>query len=571
MGGNGRHKWKISFYHRSPASPSTSTSKTEVNPNPSSDSNPNSAREPPKDYLCPVHGSLMADPVVVASGHTFERVTAELCRDLGITPAIDDGSEPDFSAIITNKAIASAILAWCEESGVPPPHAPTRAAVERLLRGGADSELRVSERELIEHVADNPPVMFSHAETELGRRANNHHNHRRFYSTSSEESVVISAENPSTPLPFTTRPLSYNNYSSSSSSDNAADLESLAPATSEEEEELTRKMKSHDVVDQEEAAISLRKLTRTREELRSSLCTPRLLQTLKPLIASRYSVVQTNAIAALVNLSLEKPNKVSIVRSGFVPYLIDTLKSGSSEAQEHAAGALFSLALEDDNKMAIGVLGALPPLMHSLVRSESDRTRQDSALALYHLTLVQSNRAKLVRLGSVPTLLGLSQEGSSASRVLLILCNLAACPEGRSAMLDASAVSILVGMLGRRAAGSESTRENAVAALFALSHGNMRFRGLARDAGAVEALRVVEEKGSDRAREKARRMLQMMRGRGDGDDDEDDDGDADEDGGGGWRSLTAMAGGGGAGDMNASRYRAAGIGRNLHGANSTTF
>ncbi|KAK3225544.1 hypothetical protein Dsin_005406 [Dipteronia sinensis] len=43
--------------------------------------------------------------------------------------------------------------------------------------------------------------------------------------------------------------------------------------------------------------------------------------------------------------------------------------------------------------MAIGVLGALQPLMHAL-RSESERTRHDSALALYHLTLIQSNRVQ---------------------------------------------------------------------------------------------------------------------------------------------------------------------------------
>ncbi|MCI82582.1 U-box domain-containing protein 38-like, partial [Trifolium medium] len=62
--------------------------------------------------------------------------------------------------------------------------------------------------------------------------------------------------------------------------------------------------------------------------------------------------------------------------------------------------------------------------MHAL-RSDSERTRHDSALALYHLTLVQSNRVKLVKLGVVPTLLSMVMTGTMASRVLLILCNLA--------------------------------------------------------------------------------------------------------------------------------------------------
>ncbi|KAL6136752.1 hypothetical protein ACLB2K_062047 [Fragaria x ananassa] len=89
--------------------------------------------------------------------------------------------------------------------------------------------------------------------------------------------------------------------------------------------------------------------------------------------------------------------------------------------------------------------GALPPLMHALIRSESERTRHDAALVLCNLMLVESNRVKLVKLNSALTLLALSKALGSAGRVLLILCNLAICGEGRSAMLDANAVECLGG------------------------------------------------------------------------------------------------------------------------------
>ena len=70
---------------------------------------------------------------------------------------------------------------------------------------------------------------------------------------------------------------------------------------------------------------------------------------------------------------------------------------------------------------------------------------------------------------------------------MLVLCNLAACSEGRSAMLDANAVEILVGMLRRQGSESEteSTRENCVSALDSLSHGSLRFKG-AGEGGGVE-------------------------------------------------------------------------------------
>ncbi|KAJ7945918.1 RING-type E3 ubiquitin transferase [Quillaja saponaria] len=404
------------------------------------------------------------------------------------------------------------------------PRPPDYSSVERIVRAemasrdkNREPHLRVSEKELLKGVADNPPVIFSHAATELGHRLN----HFNFNSSSSEESVIITA--------------------------------SPMPQFPKRKSNLVAKLKSPEVFEQEEAVISLRSITRTREETRASLCTPRLLSFLRSLIVSRYAVVQTNAGASLVNLSLEKSNKVKIVRSGFVPCLIDVLKGGCTESQEHAAGALFSLALDDDNKMAIGVLGALQPLMYAL-RSESERTRHDSSLALYHLTLIESNRVKLVKLGAVPTLMTMMNSRSSANRVLLILCNLAVCPEGQTAMLDANAVETLLGMLRGNELDSESTRENCIAALYALSHGSWRFKGLAMEANAIEVLKEVEEKGSRRAKEKAKRMLQMMRAGVDGEEDEEVDWD---------RGLES-------GGLSRTRYRVGG-GRNMNAANSTTF
>ncbi|GKE55958.1 U-box domain-containing protein 40 [Tanacetum coccineum] len=92
---------------------------------------------------------------------------------------------------------------------------------------------------------------------------------------------------------------------------------------------------------------------------------------------NKYLSVQVNAVASLVNLqSLENDNKVKIVHSGIIPPLIEVL---------------FSLPLDDQNKTAIGVLGALP-LLRAL-RAGSERCRHNLALALYHLSLAQSNRS----------------------------------------------------------------------------------------------------------------------------------------------------------------------------------
>ncbi|GAV74815.1 Arm domain-containing protein/U-box domain-containing protein [Cephalotus follicularis] len=475
---NAKQKWKISFYRSS--SSSSIASKRQ--------------QQPPKEFLCPISGSLMNDPVIVSSGHTFEKACVQACKTLGFMPTLTDNSTSDFSTVIPNLALKSTILSWCQKRSLDPPIPLEFSSAEKLVRTlmaaqNQNQNQILSEKSLI------PSGKLHHAATDLTRRSNHFH-------SSSGESMATTVSTP--PLQLATRLSCYSSPSSS-------EIETLN--SDPMEEEMIAKMNSLVVFKTEEAVISLRKITRDYEDTRLTLCTPRLLSALRPLVMSRYTTIHVNSVAALVNLSLEKANKVKIVRSGIVPPLIDVLKGGSPEAQEHAAGALFSLALEDSNKSAIGVLGALQPLLH-LLRSESERTRHDSAMALYHLSLVQVNRTKLVKLGSVPVLLGMVQSGYMSGWILLVLGSLASCVDGRAAMLDSGAVDCLVGILGGCCL-SESARESCVAVLYWLSHGGLRFKQLAKASGAAEVLgKVVENGGSELGMEKAGRMLKMMEARG---------------------------------------------------------
>ncbi|KAL0331998.1 UNVERIFIED_CONTAM: U-box domain-containing protein 40 [Sesamum calycinum] len=462
--GSGKQRWKISF-HKSPSP--LLLLKKQTHPQ---NQQPSSI---PVEFLCPISGSIMADPVIVSSGHSFERNCVHACVSLSFNPTLPDGAAADFSTVIPNLALKSTILNWCRHHLVDPPKPIDFYSAEKIVR------------KLI-------PQM---PESELARTPSE-------ISVASSEESVTPRIGRTTPLPLTTRPSCY-------SSSSSCDIE-ISGTNFSEEEELVVKLRSSQIHEQEEALVSLRKMTRTLEETRVRLCTPRLLSVLKSLISSRYSSLQVNAVAALVNLSLEKQNKVKIVRSGIVPPLIDVLRGGFPESRDHAAGALFSLSLDDQNKTAIGVLGALPPLLHAL-RSDSERTRHDSALALYHLSLVQSNRVKMIKLGVVQILLGMVKSGHMLGRVMLVLCNLAASGEGRAAMLDGGAVECFISFLNQGEFESEATRESCVAALYGLSYGGLRFKGLAKEAGAEETLMKLEETGSENAKKKVRRILEVLR------------------------------------------------------------
>ncbi|XP_073051426.1 U-box domain-containing protein 40-like [Primulina eburnea] len=470
--GSGKQRWKISFYK----SPSTLQLQKKL-----SETQIQRPFSVPTEFLCPISNSLMADPVIMSSGYTFERNCVDACVSLSFTPTV--AGVADFSLLIPNLALKSAILSWCHLHRIDPPKPIDFYSAQKLLRTLMNSE---------DGGNRNHSIGSIRGADELSR-------------TPSVVSAASSDGRPTTPFPFATRPSC---YSSSSSCDN----EILTYPALWEEEELMLKLKSSQISNQEEGLASLRKLTRTREDTRIHLCTPRLLSAIKTLIPSKYVALQVNAVAALVNLSLEKQNKVKIVRSGIVPPLIDVLRGGFSESQEHAAGALFSLSLDDQNKTAIGVLGALPPLLNAL-RSTSERTRHDSALALYHLSLVQSNRVKMIKLGLVTILLGMVKSGHMTGRVMLVLCSLAASMEGRASMLDEGAVDCFASLLSRDEFDSVATRDSCLAAFYGLSNGGLRFKGLAKEAGAEKVLEKLEGRGSDRANKKVRRILETLRKR----------------------------------------------------------
>ena len=238
--------------------------------------------------------------------------------------------------------------------------------------------------------------------------------------------------------------------------------------------------------------------------------------------------LQINAAAAMVNLSLEAENKVRIVRSGAVSPLVDVLRVGHPEARDHAADAIYSLAVEDENRAAIGVLGAIPPLLDLFASVDAGhRARREAGMALYHVSLAGMNRSKIARTpGVVRTLLataearadrGDADAGALRKLAVMILANLAGCPEGRAALMDGGAVAAVARLMRSGAAAPGSSEEEyCISALYGMSKGNLRFRGLARAAGVEDALAPVTEcEGGGVGRDMARRTLRAMRGEDD--------------------------------------------------------
>ncbi|CAO2169122.1 unnamed protein product [Urochloa humidicola] len=556
MGAERAWRWKLLPSFRSlslpPASPSKPNKRRPPPPDvPLPPSSPAARKEPepeevPPEFLCPILRAPMADPVILPSGKSYERACVRACADLGLSLSPDgvaaapaEGNVPGapggVAVAIPNDALRAAVRTWCARSGRAPPVPPSDdTAREAVLR--AVPAPRAPDR------AASNLSSSSDAALAPARSASN-------LSCSSEGASAASTSSSSSSSGRSSREMAAGEVevarrnAPAKEQDNGKDKdEETARVVDAEAEAVVRAVEAGDEDEVEAAMSALRRATRECPARRRTLCaSPRLLASLRRvLLSSRHTAMaRADAAASLANLTLEPENRVPLVRAGAVPALVDAVSSSAThEAREHAAGALFGLALHEGNRAAIGVLGAVPPLLALLSGGRDEhaelppRARRDAGMALYHLTLAAVNQSKLARApGGARTLLAVASDGGEPAHIrrlaLMVACNVAGCAEGRAALMDAGAVAVASAILsatgGGGGDGAESElQEWCVAALYAMSRGSPRFRGLARAAGADRTLMLVAEQASPGVhKEMAEAALRTILGLTDNRDDDD--------------------------------------------------
>ncbi|KAG0523626.1 hypothetical protein BDA96_07G139000 [Sorghum bicolor] len=484
--------------------------------------------EVPADFLCcPILRTPMADPVILPSGRTYERACVLACAELGLSLGPDgvvagdrgrDTQGGGVAAAIPNDALRAAVRTWCARSGRAAPVSPSgeeaRVAVLRAVAAGTQPPARSSSSNL-SCSSEGAPVP--------ARSASN-------LSCSSEGAYAASTSSSSSGR--SSREMAPVEVQVAVRGKEAAKEEQDEPVrvADAEEEAVAKAVEGGDETEVEAAMAALRRATREGAARRRALCGPRLLAALRRvLLSSRHTAsARADAAAALANLSLEPENRVPVVRAGAVPALVEVLASAASpaEAREHAAGALFGLALHEGNRAAIGVLGALPPLLAALADRDhaAPRARRDAGMALYHLSFAAVNQCKLARApGASRTLLSVACDAAEQAPIrrlaLMVLCNVAACAEGSAALMDAGAVATASAILSEGGACNAELQECCVEALYAMSRGSPRFRGLARAAGADRPLMLIAEQASPGVDKEVVETVLRTMGRDSSDDD----------------------------------------------------
>lgn len=94
-----------------------------------------STKQPPNEFVCPISKCLMADPVIVASGESYERLCIQIWLQQGNQHCFKTGQTLDHQNLTPNIALRTAIQTWCAKHKVSNPEVPTVQHATQSVEG----------------------------------------------------------------------------------------------------------------------------------------------------------------------------------------------------------------------------------------------------------------------------------------------------------------------------------------------------------------------------------------------------------------------------------------------------
>ncbi|XP_008807731.2 U-box domain-containing protein 3 [Phoenix dactylifera] len=526
----------------------------------------------PSHFRCPLSLQLMLDPVIVASGQTYERSFIQKWLDSGLRICPRTHQILSHTNLIPNFTVKELIANWCEHNNIRLSNSVQSDCIsnpflsnamledfrpENNLHGSLHRDststpsfecVNQTEQQITEVSSGcgEESSLISHHQKLAGKvtmQGNLSHEqqcscHSHSESISSvvssieissrfNEKVSLLGEVPhpsSSPLNkdmgFSPRfsPPELSGFRNGHANICASQLSlprsgSDELTTSSHVQKLIEDLKSQAPEVQTAAASELRLLAKHNMENRVLIAKYGAIPPLVSLLYSKVKRVQEIAVTALLNLSLNDNNKVSIAEAGAIEPLIYVLECGSTEAKENSAAALFSLSILEDYKVKIGRSGAIKALVN-LLGSGSLRGKKDAATALFNLSIFHENKARIVQAGAVRYLVELMDPSTGmADKSVALLANLSTVPEGRLAVSQEGGIPLLVEIVET---GSQRGKENAASALLQLCLHSHKFCSLVLQEGAVPPLIALSQFGTPRAKEKAQQILGHFRSQREG-------------------------------------------------------
>ncbi|KAG6756155.1 hypothetical protein POTOM_039580 [Populus tomentosa] len=263
------------------------------------------------------------------------------------------------------------------------------------------------------------------------------------------------------------------------------------------------------------AARGIRLLAKTGRENRAFIAEAGAIPHLRNLLSSTNSVAQENSVTAILNLSIHDKNKSQIMdEKGCLGSIVGVLRFGlTTEARENAAATLFSLSAVHDYKKRIADEEGAVEALAGLLRAGTPRGKKDAVTALFNLSTHTENCLSMMEAGAVTALVGALGNEGVAEEAAGALALIVRQPIGAEAV--GGEEMAVAGLIGMMRCGTPRGKENAVAALLELcrSGGTAATEKVLKAPALWGLLQSLLFTGTKRARRKAASLARVFQRR----------------------------------------------------------
>ncbi|XP_051129573.1 U-box domain-containing protein 4 [Andrographis paniculata] len=469
----------------------------------------------PPDFCCPLSLELMTDPVIVASGQTYERAFIKEWIDLGYTVCPKTRQPLAHTNLIPNYTVKALIANWCESNNVKLPD-PTRSTN-----------------------SNQPSSLLANAESVGIRRVNSSGTPERSLGSPLRSSIPSVAAQRQRTSPSHPRSLSEESLTQAAMNGNVMDTERVSPRSSEDRSDhsgernlrlsgsLLTSPSRNGVVGSDERLSQSHNRTNSASSTHSNLSQGTAADSHErasqadPYVSDASGELapepQPPANPGVTHREPDFPYRLdprargnSFWRrsSGFAPrivssptvemraellevesqvkQLVEDLKSNSFEVQRKAAYEIRLLAKHNmDNRIIIANCGAVS-LLVNLLRSTDPIVQENSVTGLLNLSINDNNKNAIANAEAIDPLIHVLETGSPEARenAAATLFSLSVIEENKIKIGRSGAIKPLVDLLGN---GTPRGKKDAATALFNLSI-NHENKARIVQAGAVKHL-----------------------------------------------------------------------------------
>ncbi|XP_031284019.1 U-box domain-containing protein 9-like isoform X2 [Pistacia vera] len=323
----------------------------------------------PEVFRCPISGEIMADPVVLANGLTFDRPCIEKWLNEGNRSCPQTHQVLSHTVLTPNQLVREIISQWCQEHGIELPKA-IQDIDEDFITDVDRSYLTSLLEKMSSSLSDQ-----KEAAKELRLLTKRMPSFRALFSESTD--TILQLLNPLSPGRADTDP--------------DPDLQ----------EDLITTVLNLSIHDNNKKLVA-----------EDPLVIPLLIDSLKT------GTIETrrNAAAALFTLSALDSNKLIIGKSGAVRVIVGKIINHTLVDELLAILSMLSshqIAIEE-----MGELGAVPCLLSIIRESTCERNKENCVAILYNICF--NDRSKLREIGAEEnanhTLSRLAQDGTSRAK-----------------------------------------------------------------------------------------------------------------------------------------------------------